>query len=72
MEMNCEHGISIHHDCDACTALYTSENQVWETKQIRRELASFDLRITMYAREREAWRKRALTAEDKLKALLSK
>ena len=69
MEMNCEHGISIHHDCDACTAQYTSENQVWETKQIRRELTSVELRITSAMRERGAERRRRIEAEKQLEEM---
>ncbi len=64
--MNCEHGVSIYEDCNACNNLYTSMNQHWETKQIRRELASVDLRFVQLAREREAERRRRMKAEAKV------
>jgi hypothetical protein len=56
-QMVCEHGVSIYDDCCACNHLYTSMEQHWETKQIRKELASVDLRLVQLARERERFRR---------------
>ena len=64
--MTCEHDISIHQDCDDCTAKYNSEEQCWETKQMRRELASVDLRVTGLMRERSAEYRRRRQAEAEL------
>jgi hypothetical protein len=66
MEMNCEHGISIHRDCAACNTKYLNETSFWETTQIRRELATLDQRLVDLSRERSAERMRRINAESDL------
>lgn len=66
MEMNCEHGINIHHDCEACTAEYHRAGQTWETKQIRRELAMVDARFLELQKERGAERKSRVIYQEAL------
>jgi hypothetical protein len=67
--MNCEHGVSIYEDCTPCNHLYTSMAQHWETKQIRRELASVDQRLVQLARERERFRREAHAWRERFPAL---
>jgi len=69
MEMNCEHGISIHRDCEACTAEYQRAGQTWETKQIRRALAMVDARFLSMQREREAERRLRRRYQEALEAI---
>ena len=66
MEMNCEHGINIHQECEACTFEFHKVGQTWETKQIRRELAQVDARFLMMQRERGAERKARIAYQDAL------
>lgn len=71
MEMNCEHGISINHTCVECETKILNQEKYWESKQIRRELATLDQRLVDISRERSAERTRRINAEDELISLCS-
>lgn len=66
MKMKCEHGVSIYEDCIACNAEYDRTNHTWETKMIRRELGSIDMRVIALMRERTAERIARVALRDAL------
>lgn len=69
MEMKCEHGINIHQTCEDCNDMFLSDKSHWETNQIRRELASVDLRLVELCKEREAERRRRIELQTQLREM---